>query len=92
VFANNPAGWGFALASTLVKAENIRVISVGTGIRDFSLDGRKDGSIDCDHYEKSWKDSIFELLQINDTHEEKLGVASWLSAELIGKSVFEIQK
>lgn len=38
VFANNPAGWGFALAAVNVKAENIRLVSVGTGFRDYSLD------------------------------------------------------
>lgn len=31
VFANNPAGWGLALSSLKVKAENIRLLSVGTG-------------------------------------------------------------
>lgn len=31
VFCNNPAGWGFVLAGTKVKGENVRIVSVGTG-------------------------------------------------------------
>lgn len=35
LFANNPAGWGLALAALKVKAENIRLLSVGTGYPKF---------------------------------------------------------
>jgi patatin-like phospholipase/acyl hydrolase len=30
-YANNPAGIGFALAALKVKAENIKLLSIGTG-------------------------------------------------------------
>ncbi|CDW83966.1 patatin [Stylonychia lemnae] len=96
VFANNPAGWGFALAATTVKAENIRVLSIGTGFRDFSLDQKAEA--DPSFWEKSkgtlkgWKDSLLQTLQVKDTQGDKKGVASWLSAELLGKSVFDVQK
>lgn len=42
VFANNPAGWGFALAAVNIKAENIRIVSVGTGFRDYTLDKKSE--------------------------------------------------
>jgi patatin-like phospholipase/acyl hydrolase len=38
-YANNPAGIGFALAALKVKAENIKLLSVGTGQVDPNYKG-----------------------------------------------------
>lgn len=51
VFANNPAGWGFALAALHVKAENVRVISVGTGYLDYELKAQVEAE---EESEKGW--------------------------------------
>lgn len=96
MFANNPAGWGFALAGVGVKAENIRIISVGTGFRDFSLDKKpaepeyKGFWSKTKDYFGSWKDYMLEVTQVKDTSAPKSGMASWLSAEIVGKSVFDL--
>lgn len=74
IFANNPAGLGFALSALNVKAENIRVISIGTGYKDYNLEEEDESSgifssiwKKTKKYFGSWKDYLLEVAQLKDT-------------------------
>jgi hypothetical protein len=53
-------------------------------------------------FQKVWKKSkdflnkkmnkVLEVVQIKDTPGPKEGIASWLSAEIFGRFVFQVQK
>eukprot|EP00347_Sterkiella_histriomuscorum_P020703 403336801 len=98
VFANNPSGWGFALSALNVKAENIRLISVGTGYRDYDLKDEEDGGFFKDIWNKTknyfngMKDTALQWAHWSDSDGKKSGFSSWLSVEIVGKAIFDVQK
>eukprot|EP00347_Sterkiella_histriomuscorum_P019897 403339893 len=68
VFANNPAGWGLALAAQKIKAENIRMLSVGTGYPKL-----KQKKLSWEEQEKSLLDPSRYLDWINKKVQGALG-------------------
>ncbi|CDW89786.1 patatin [Stylonychia lemnae] len=96
LFANNPAGWGFALAALKVKAENVRVISVGTGAKDYDYEEQQKDD-DPNFWEKTkdffngLKDSLLRKIHVKDS-SEKSGALSWANLEIISSAIFDVQK
>ncbi|CDW82903.1 patatin [Stylonychia lemnae] len=90
VYANNPAGIGFAYAAMKVKSENVRVISIGTGYEDINMES-KQGVVDkLKVYLETKIGKKFKILDNNI--ENKHSILDWYSGELLFNVIFDVQK
>jgi len=70
LFANNPAGWGLLLATTKVKIENVRMLSIGTSYPELSKENKNDENNGRFRYIKKCMsiatDKLLELLWVKE--------------------------
>ncbi|CDW88500.1 patatin-like phospholipase family protein [Stylonychia lemnae] len=69
LFANNPAAWGLALASTKIKIENIRMLSIGTSYPRLKTPQENNDDASSSFPMKQLttaRDKVLELIQIKE--------------------------
>ncbi|CDW75177.1 patatin-like phospholipase family protein [Stylonychia lemnae] len=97
LFANNPASWGLLLASTKVKIENIRMLSIGTSYPKLETNtphGCCDDAgniLDVKRYLRSALDKVLELIHVKEDGKVKTGLLSG-SLQALNMVALDLQK